>query len=108
MFAQGGMAATSQPLSTQVALDILKLGGSAVDAAIAANAMEGVVEPMMNGIGAYLPRLTFFSGHPVPVVVIHESLAAQLKTNGGPAQHVVSCRLMSSHLLPAHLPQEGI
>ena len=39
VFAQGGMAATSQPLSTQAALDILKMGGSAVDAAIAANAM---------------------------------------------------------------------
>ena len=42
IFARHGMAATSQPLSTQVALDILKLGGNAIDAAIAANAMEGV------------------------------------------------------------------
>eukprot|EP00730_Choanoeca_flexa_P019711 TRINITY_DN9637_c0_g2_i2.p1 TRINITY_DN9637_c0_g2~~TRINITY_DN9637_c0_g2_i2.p1 ORF type:complete len:629 (+),score=142.66 TRINITY_DN9637_c0_g2_i2:9-1895(+) len=51
VLARHGMAATSQPLSTQVALDILKSGGNAIDAAIAANAMEGVVEPMMNGIG---------------------------------------------------------
>jgi gamma-glutamyltranspeptidase/glutathione hydrolase len=54
VIAQHGMAATSQPLATQVAIDILKKGGSAIDAAIAANATLGLMEPTGNGVGGDL------------------------------------------------------
>lgn len=51
---KNGMAATSQPLASQIAIDILKNGGSAVDAAIAANAALGLMEPTGCGVGGDL------------------------------------------------------
>jgi len=54
VIARHGLAATSHPLATQAAIDILKQGGTAVDAAIAADAMLGLVEPMMCGMGGDL------------------------------------------------------
>ncbi len=54
VYAPKAMAATSHPLATQIALDVMKDGGSAVDAAIAANAALGLMEPTGNGIGGDL------------------------------------------------------
>ncbi|HEY2396571.1 MAG TPA: gamma-glutamyltransferase [Rudaea sp.] len=54
VLAPHGMVATSVPLATQIGIDVLKKGGTAVDAAIAANAALGLMEPVSNGVGGDL------------------------------------------------------
>lgn len=60
--ARNGMVAASQPLAAQVGVQVLRSGGNAIDAAVAVNAMLGLVEPHMNGVGGDLFAIVWHAG----------------------------------------------
>jgi gamma-glutamyltranspeptidase/glutathione hydrolase len=97
VLSQQGIAATSHPLASQAGVRILSQGGSAADAAIAANAVLGVVEPMMNGIGGDL------------FVLYWDNRAGTLSglNASGPAPRGLSRELLSS-LGFTSMPVEGV
>jgi len=94
VIAQHGMVCTSQPLVTQIGIDVLKAGGSAVDAAIACNAALGLMEPTGSGMGGDLFAIVYdaktkklyglnASGR-APLGLSYEQMKAELAKAGSP------------------------
>jgi len=97
VYASEGMAATSHPLATITAIDVLKSGGNAVDAAIAAVATLGVVEPQMTGIGGDCFCLVARPGKPIWGYNGSGRAAASVSTEALMAQGVREIDLNSIH-----------
>ena len=79
VLAQNGMAATSNPLSSIEAINILKKGGNAVDAAIAASAVQSVVNPSATGVGGDCFAIISLNGKK-PVAVNGSGIAPKKQT----------------------------
>lgn len=98
---QHGMVCTSQPLATQVGLDVLKAGGSAVDAAIAANAALGLMEPVSNGIGGDLFAIVYDA----PTKKLYGLNASGRSPLGLGYEQLKAELAKTAH--PAHIPPRG-
>jgi len=94
---QQGIAATSQTLASEAAVQILARGGTAVDAAIAANAVLAVVEPMKNGLGGDLFALYWDA----------KTGKLQGLNSSGPAPRALSPEFLAKHGIKT-MPQQGI
>ncbi len=94
---QQGIAATSQTLASQAAVQILARGGTAVDAAIAANAVLAVVEPMKNGLGGDLFALYWDA----------KTGKLQGLNSSGPAPRALSPEFLAKQGIKT-MPQQGI
>ena len=97
VISQQGIAATSQVLASQTGAQILARGGSAVDAAIASNAVLGVTEPMMTGLGGDL------------FVMYWDAKTGKLTglNASGPATRDISPAFLAKHDIQS-MPQDGI
>jgi gamma-glutamyltranspeptidase/glutathione hydrolase len=97
VISQQGIAATSQVLASQTGAQILARGGSAVDAAIASNAVLGVTEPMMTGLGGDL------------FVMYWDAKTGKLTglNASGPAPRALSPAFLAQHDIKS-MPQDGI
>ena len=96
ILAHNGLAATSNPLSTLEAVSVLKRGGNAVDAAIAASAVQSVVEPNSTGIGGDCFALISMNGKK-PISVNGSGINAQ-KSNMDYFENKITKRLWKTQI----------